>query len=117
MATGWPPRRSELPVSRSGGRGRNIPRMTASIAAIAALVGVILGQLLSRGGEFRKWLRAERHSACVRLLEAAEELSMLSRVERSLSRLAQKRGVDITSRDSIRSIVRAMIKESDWIRT
>jgi hypothetical protein len=46
---------------------------SAAISAVAALVGVALGQSLARSGEYRKWLRAERHRAATELLGAAEE--------------------------------------------
>lgn len=44
------------------------------VAAIAALAGVLLGQVLARSGEYRRWLRAERHKASAELLAAAEAL-------------------------------------------
>lgn len=46
----------------------------AEISAIAALAGVALGQLLARSGEYRKWLRAERHKAAAELLAAGEAM-------------------------------------------
>jgi hypothetical protein len=45
---------------------------TAIITAGSALFGVILGQLLSRAAEHRRWFRQELHEACIRLLTAAE---------------------------------------------
>lgn len=42
------------------------------ISAAAALVGVLLGQVLARSGEYRKWLRAERHRSATELLAAGE---------------------------------------------
>jgi transcriptional regulator NrdR family protein len=45
---------------------------TAIITAGSALLGVILGQLLSRAAEHRRWFRQQLHEACVRLLTAAE---------------------------------------------
>jgi len=44
------------------------------ISVAAALAGVVVGQLLSRSGEYRKWLRAERHRAGAELLAAGEAL-------------------------------------------
>jgi len=44
------------------------------ISVAAALAGVVVGQLLSRSGEYRKWLRAERHKAGAELLAAGEAL-------------------------------------------
>ena len=44
------------------------------ISAIAALAGVLLGGVLSRSGEYRKWLRAEQHKAATELLAAGEAL-------------------------------------------
>jgi hypothetical protein len=44
------------------------------IGAVAALAGVLLGQVLARSGEFRRWLRAERHKASAELLAAGEAL-------------------------------------------
>jgi hypothetical protein len=44
------------------------------ISAVAALAGVVLGQLLARSGEYGKWLREERHRAAAELLAAAEAL-------------------------------------------
>lgn len=46
----------------------------AIVSAIAALSGVALGQLLARSGEYRKWLRFERHATARDLLAAAEAL-------------------------------------------
>lgn len=45
---------------------------TTIISAVAALAGVLLGSLLSRSGEYRKWLRTERHRAATELLAAGE---------------------------------------------
>lgn len=46
----------------------------AAISAIAALAGVALGQVLARGGEYRKWLRSEQHKAAAELLAAGEAI-------------------------------------------
>ena len=46
----------------------------AVITAIAALAGVVLGQLLARSGEYRKWLRSERHKAAAELLAVGEAI-------------------------------------------
>jgi hypothetical protein len=46
----------------------------AVIASIAALVGVLVGQVLTRGTEYRKWLRQESHVACAKVLNAAAEI-------------------------------------------
>jgi hypothetical protein len=46
----------------------------AVISAVAALGGVALGQLLARSGEYRKWLRSERHKAAAELLAAGEAM-------------------------------------------
>ena len=46
----------------------------AVISAVAALAGVLLGQALARSGEYRKWLRTERHRACAEMLAAGEAL-------------------------------------------
>lgn len=43
-----------------------------AISAVAALAGVVLGQLLARGGEYGKWLRQERQGAAAELLAAGE---------------------------------------------
>jgi len=43
------------------------------VSAGAALGGVLLGQVLARSGEYRKWLRTERHKAASEMLAAAEE--------------------------------------------
>jgi hypothetical protein len=49
-----------------------IARMASTIiAAIAALVGVGLGQFLTRTSEHRRWYRQELHVVCVRLLVSA----------------------------------------------
>jgi hypothetical protein len=42
------------------------------VSAGAALGGVLLGQVLARSGEYRKWLRTERHKAASEMLAAAE---------------------------------------------
>ena len=55
-------------------RGANVNGMTVALASVFGLIGVIIGQLLARGGEYRKWIRIERHVACARLLEAAEAI-------------------------------------------
>lgn len=47
---------------------------TVVLGAVAGLAGVILGQLLARRGEDRKWLRDERHRAAAGLLAAGEAL-------------------------------------------
>lgn len=44
------------------------------VSGIAALAGVLLGGILSRNGEYRKWLREERHKASVEFLAAGESI-------------------------------------------
>ncbi|MGW1449651.1 hypothetical protein ACWCO3_15375 [Micromonospora sp. NPDC002411] len=39
---------------------------------VAGVAGLLLGNLLNRSMEFRKWRRAERHKACAQLLEACQ---------------------------------------------
>lgn len=46
----------------------------AIISAVAALIGVALGQLLARGSENRKWLRTEQHKAAAELLATGEAI-------------------------------------------
>ncbi len=57
------------------------------ISAVAALAGVVLGQLLARSGEYGKWLREERHRAAAELLAAGEAIRRHS-AARILDRVA-----------------------------
>ncbi|HCT79557.1 MAG TPA: hypothetical protein DGG94_14230 [Micromonosporaceae bacterium] len=41
-------------------------------SAVIALAGLVVGHLLTRSGEYRKWLRTERHKAIAELLAAGE---------------------------------------------
>lgn len=47
---------------------------SAWIGVIGALAGVVLGGVVSRNGEYRKWLREERHKAAAELLAAGEAM-------------------------------------------
>ncbi|MEU7754591.1 hypothetical protein [Micromonospora sp. NPDC049171] len=59
----------------------DVQATTVSITAGATIVGVLLGHLLTRNTEYRKWLRVERYNHCVSLLRAGEELHMTALVD------------------------------------
>lgn len=42
------------------------------VTPVVALLGLLVGNLLTRSTEYRRWLRVERHRACTQLLDAAE---------------------------------------------
>lgn len=63
----------------------------AWISAITALGGVALGAVLTRNGEYRKWLRGERHKAATELLATGEAMRR-ALVVRRLSILSEKKG-------------------------
>ncbi len=46
--------------------------VVASLASLAGLAGVVLGQVLARSGEYSKWLRSERHKSAAELLACGE---------------------------------------------
>jgi len=66
----------------------------AIVGALAALVGVLVGGLLSYSSEYRKWLRAERHKAITELLAAGEALRRHS-ASRIVARYAAGQLVDL----------------------
>lgn len=66
---------------------------TALAAPAAALAGVLLGGLLTRSGEYRKWLRSERHRAAGELLAAGEALRRHG-AGRVLAAYARGQGLD-----------------------
>jgi hypothetical protein len=47
---------------------------TTVISALAALAGVLLGGVLARNAEYRRWLRTERHKAAAELLAAGQAM-------------------------------------------
>ncbi|MGW4295066.1 hypothetical protein ACWEH1_18690 [Micromonospora chersina] len=56
----------------------------AFVAAAAALAGVLIGQLLNRDAEYRKWLRSEQHLATAKFLAAARRAALLWEIEASI---------------------------------
>jgi hypothetical protein len=74
--------------------------VTVALGSIIALVGVIIGQLLARGGEYRKWLRTEHHVACARLLEVCELIHVRAS-NRDAIQAAAKRGAESITVDSV----------------
>lgn len=70
--------------------------MTVALGSIIALIGVIIGQLLARGGEYRKWLRTERHIACARLLEVCELIHVRASNSDVVHAVAEQREKSIT---------------------
>jgi hypothetical protein len=42
------------------------------ITPVVALIGVVVGQVLARDGDYRKWLRSTRHDAATELLAVGE---------------------------------------------
>jgi hypothetical protein len=59
---------------------------TALISASAALLGVILGQIFSRSGEYRKWLRSEQYGVCLSFLKAAEAIHVKAQLKHAFGR-------------------------------
>ncbi|MBQ1020660.1 hypothetical protein KBX71_22670 [Micromonospora sp. D93] len=82
---------------------------TPLISALAALFGVILGQLLSRSNEYNKWLRTEQHLACSRLLEASETLHMQQTMEVNTQRFVQQKFDELVQ--ALPASTRAVIRE------
>jgi hypothetical protein len=66
----------------------------AIVGPLAALVGVLVGGLLTYSSEYRKWLRAERHKAVTELLAAGEAMRRHS-AARIAARYAASRLVDL----------------------
>jgi hypothetical protein len=59
----------------------DVQAATVSITAGATITGVLLGHLLTRNTEYRKWLRVEGYNHCVSLLRAGEELHLTALVD------------------------------------
>ncbi|MGW0430944.1 hypothetical protein ACWDV4_00110 [Micromonospora sp. NPDC003197] len=84
---------------------------TALIGALAALVGIIIGQILARSGEYRKWIRAEQHKACASFLEACESIKLQHVTYTAIREVATAAGrSNLRKSPEIRAHVRNMIE-------
>jgi len=86
--------------------------VTAIVSAAAALIGVLLGQVLTRDTEFRKWVRSERYKLCAEMLTAAEE----ARVEYTTQDVLRSQLEKIAVKESITKAVEAIPNLSPEIR-
>jgi hypothetical protein len=86
---------------------------TAFISACTALIGILIGQVLSRENEYRKWLRSELHGVCAEMLEAAEAAyttaAMDSAIRGVISRKAEN--LDLRTDPANREMVRQAASE------
>lgn len=90
------------------------------IIAIVGLVGVIVGQVLTRSSEYLKWLRTERHQSCARLLGATRTAILSSGLDAALRAISEKSDPDSISAETLNEAIDKEIEKltlSDQERT